>query len=408
MPSPANVTRRLLAPLCLLAVLSTGAGAADPPPAQFTAVAVSVVFPPRPVAGSDGKSHLAYELSVVNMTSLVVRLDRIEAIDGDTGETLSSWSGGELDGIVRLNGHDPAPSLGPAQSALVFLDVQLPTGRTAPATVSHRITTTRQMKAEGSDLHKGVPLPAGAGIPADATFLTARVAVDTQPAVRLAPPLRGPGWIVVNGCCATITSHRGAAMPFDGVVQVPERFAIDFIQLDRTGRVFEGAADKTASYPYFGATVHAAAPGTVVGIVDGMPEQVPGAARNGITTDNAAGNHVVVDMGSGNFALYAHLKTGSVSVKPGDRVAQGQVVGMLGNTGNSDAPHLHFHVMNGPSPLASQGLPYVFDGFTGRGRADLDDPAAMTGGAVKIDATRASGARRDALPLDSEVVDFTP
>lgn len=86
----------------------------------------------------------------------------------------------------------------------------------------------------------------------------------------------------------------------------------------------------------------------------------------------------------------------------------GQVLGLLGNSGNSDAPHLHFHVMNGPSPLGSQGLPYVFERFTGRGRADLDDDGALHGKTVNVDTAWYAGVKADALPLNEEVVDFGP
>ena len=61
------------------------------------------------------------------------------------------------------------------------------------------------------------------------------------------------------------------------------------------------------------------------------------------------------DIGEGNYAFYAHLKTGSVKVKAGDQLSAGQVIATLGNTGNTDAPHLHFHVMSTPDPLRSNG-----------------------------------------------------
>ncbi|WP_293853797.1 M23 family metallopeptidase [uncultured Alsobacter sp.] len=373
---------------------------------QFTALSVAPLYPPRAVLATDGRTHLAYELTVVNVTSLVVAIDALEAVDAATGAVLASWSKEALRAIFRLNGHDPADTLGPGQSAMVFLDVALPPGVPVPQAIAHRLTTLRMVKTPGADMHTGTPVDPALGIPARITFEGARVDVDRQPAVRLEPPLRGPGWVVVNGCCATITSHRGAAMAFDGTVKVPERFAIDFIQIDANRRMFNGPADKVESYPQFGVTIHAAAPGTVVGVVNDMPEEVPGAVRKGITTDNAAGNHVVVDMGSGNFALYAHLKTGSATVKPGDRVATGQVLGLLGSTGNSDAPHLHFHVMDGPSPLASQGLPYTFSSLTLRGRAVLDDATVDKGGPVTVDPGSAPGPRTNVLPLDQEVVDF--
>ena len=83
----------------------------------------------------------------------------------------------------------------------------------------------------------------------------------------------------------------------------------------------------------------------------------------GLPLDQYAGNHIVQDLGDGNYALYAHIKTGAVKVKIGDRLTAGQVIGSVGNTGNSDAPHLHFHVMSTPDPLRSNGLPFVFTEF---------------------------------------------
>jgi hypothetical protein len=66
---------------------------------------------------------------------------------------------------------------------------------------------------------------------------------------------------------------------------------------------------------------------------------------------------VVVKIAPKRFAFYAHMQPGSLRVKEGDRVRKGQILGLLGNTGNTDAPHLHFHIMDGPSPLQSNGLP---------------------------------------------------
>ena len=73
-------------------------------------------------------------------------------------------------------------------------------------------------------------------------------------------------------------------------------------------------------------------------------------------------NYVILALGNGGLAFYAHLQPGRLRVKPGDRVRRGQVLGLLGNSGNSDAPHLHFHISDANS-LESEGLPYVFDSF---------------------------------------------
>lgn len=196
-------------------------------------------------------------------------------------------------------------------------------------------------------------------------------------------------------------------MAVNGRLRVPERFAIDFIQLDPQDRVFAGDIGKLQSYGYFGAPVRAVADGVVVNLYDETGEQVPGADAKGITPANIGGNMLVIDIGGGRFAFFAHLQPGSLKVKLGDRVRAGDVIALLGNTGNSSAPHLHFHVMDGPSPLDANGLPYVFRSFTGRGVLEPGaDDALDTGKPAAIDGSRLAGPRTDALPLDGEVVDF--
>jgi murein DD-endopeptidase MepM/ murein hydrolase activator NlpD len=78
------------------------------------------------------------------------------------------------------------------------------------------------------------------------------------------------------------------------------------------------------------------------------------------TADAASGNHIMVDAGSGHYIMYAHLVPGSPTVQVGDVVQRGFVLGNLGNSGNS-TPHLHFQVMDRPSSLGANGLPFVFD-----------------------------------------------
>jgi murein DD-endopeptidase MepM/ murein hydrolase activator NlpD len=135
------------------------------------------------------------------------------------------------------------------------------------------------------------------------------------------------------------------------------------------------------------------------------PNRCPGKLPDGATIQMAAGNHVVVDIGQGRFAFYAHMQPGSLKVKVGDQVTTGQVLGLLGNTGNTDTPHLHFHIMDGPSPLLANGLPYVFTSFTGQGRL-TDEQPLFTGGAVTIDKEALSGPHENELPLYDQVVSF--
>jgi peptidase M23-like protein len=225
------------------------------------------------------------------------------------------------------------------------------------------------------------------------------------PAVVVAPPLKGPRWVIGGGCCTPYSYHRGATLPLNGAIRVAERFAIDFVQLNDKDMLIDGPMKELSSYDFFGDEIYSVADGTVVATEDGLPEQVPGKLPEGATIQMAAGNHVVVDIGQGRFAFYAHMQPGSLKVKVGDQVTTGQVLGLLGNTGNTDTPHLHFHIMDGPSPLLANGLPYVFTSFTGQGRL-TDEQPLFTGGAVTIDKEALSGPHENELPLYDQVVSF--
>ena len=76
---------------------------------------------------------------------------------------------------------------------------------------------------------------------------------------------------------------------------------------------------------------------------------------------------VVLDLGDGQFAYYAHLKPSSVRVKAGDRVRRGDPLAEIGNSGDARWPHLHFQVTLGPHILASEGVPFLIDGFRAKG-----------------------------------------
>jgi murein DD-endopeptidase MepM/ murein hydrolase activator NlpD len=75
------------------------------------------------------------------------------------------------------------------------------------------------------------------------------------------------------------------------------------------------------------------------------------------------GNHVILDLGDGVYAMYAHLGHGSLLVRPGDRVRAGQEMARCGNSGNSSEPHVHFQLMDGPDPDSARGIPFRWRGI---------------------------------------------
>lgn len=365
---------------------------ADTGPPMATPVIAAVVAPPVPVPGTDGKVHLAYELAVANALAQDVTLTSVGVRSGD--RTLLELSGDELGRWTRLLG-SPAPTtkLGPSEAGTVWLDITLEGGAPPPADLVHTIGVS-------------VPQPHPPLVPAQLTETVAPVTVLTRKPVALSPPLSGPSWLDVNGCCGTST-HRMALNPINGKLWGAERFAIDYVQLSPDGRLFAGDPAKVENYPYFGADILAAGDGPVVSVRDGLPEQVPGRDPTGLPLDQYAGNHIVQDLGDGNYALYAHIKTGTVKVKPGDRLTAGQVIGSVGNTGNTSAPHLHFHVMDGPDPLHANGLPFVFSKFRLDSRLAQDgldttfdgEPAPLVSGFTGRE-------EKGVMPLDSDVMSY--
>jgi murein DD-endopeptidase len=185
----------------------------------------------------------------------------------------------------------------------------------------------------------------------------------------LGPPLRGEGWLTGNGPDPQ-TGHRRGLMAVEGNAAIGQRFAIDYVKMDETGRRFAGDSLKNESYYAEGVDALAVADGIVASVKDGIPENIPGVASRAvpITLETVGGNFVILDIGQGRYAFYAHLKPGSLRVRPGDRVRKGQVIGLVGNSGNSTEPHLHFHLMDGTSPLGSEGIPYVHETFELIGR----------------------------------------
>lgn len=139
----------------------------------------------------------------------------------------------------------------------------------------------------------------------------------------------------------------------------------------------------------------------MVSVEDGLPEEVPGKVPADSSPKTAGGNFVIVDIGGGNFAFYAHMQPGSVRVKAGDTVATGDVLGLVGNTGNTTAPHLHFRVMDRPAALSANG--------TGEGVLDESRSEEIFVNRVSavIERDRLAGPHANQLPLDDMVVRFS-
>ena len=192
--------------------------------------------------------------------------------------------------------------------------------------------------------------------------------------LRIGPPLSGDKWRALNGPTGN-NHHTGGFMPYQGRVRVPQRFAIDYLQVREDGATHNGDAKDNHSYLCYGAEALAVANARVADMRDGIPENKPDSTERAVkmTLDTVAGNRVVLDLGGGRFAHYGHLQPGTIRVQKGDRVRRGQVLGLVGNSGGSTEPHLHFQISDSPSILTGDGLPYTLDMFVHDGKRVRDE-----------------------------------
>lgn len=147
------------------------------------------------------------------------------------------------------------------------------------------------------------------------------------------------------------------------------RYAYDLMAANASGELYHGDRFVKENWFSYGMPVYAPAAGTVVDSANEVPEnsykekavvspQIPDKLD-----PIGLGNHVIIDHGNGEFSILLHMKTGSVTVKRGDHVTQGEQVGVIGFSGDTFLPHLHYMLMNGIDERTSQGLPSYFDDF---------------------------------------------
>lgn len=148
-------------------------------------------------------------------------------------------------------------------------------------------------------------------------------------------PFKGRWKVIWGGDTKELNLHHDAQN---------QRFAFDFLMVDEEGNSHGGQGRANRDYYAFGKDVLAPADGMVTDVIDGVRENVPGS----MNPYSALGNAVFIQHREHEVSVLAHLKLGSIRVKVGDRIKEGQVIGLCGNSGNSSEPHLHYHLQNTP------------------------------------------------------------
>ena len=291
----------------------------------------------------------------------------------------------------------PTTLLASSGSAVIWFDVVVRRKAKLPEVLDHRVVaaTARCPGQESISF----------------TSVIGRVPLATRPPMKLGPPVRSNGiWGAGEGCCDNPTHHRRGLLVVDGNEVVPQRFAVDWMRLDDQHRAWVGDPHQLTSYFSYGQPEIAAAAGKVVIARDGFPDQPPPDNPTAPPFAELPGNRVVLRVAPHIYLLYAHMKPGSVRVREGERVRRGQMLGRLGNSGNSATPHLHLQAQTTRS-FASDGLPLVFNRFRFLGQItgpDLSDEVLglRPDGLLPFAPATNPGARSNQMPLDRSVVRF--
>ena len=337
------------------------------------------------VAQSVGGAFIAYELHVTNFGAQPLTLRGVDVVTADPSrEVLFTLADSALDQSISRPGVAPSAAdrrtITGGARAVLFMWMKVDT-----STVLTAIRNRVRVESRSGDTLR-------------VRDLEGPVVTVTRAGPVIGPPLRGGPWLTANGPNAR-SGHRRALIPTGGTATIAQRFAIDYVKLNDSNTTHAGDALVNDNYLAEGVDALAVAPGRVVAVKDSIPENVPGVNSRAvpITLETVGGNHVIIDIGGGYYAFYAHLRPGSIRVREGQRVKRGDVVGLVGNSGNSTEPHLHFHISDGDSPLGSEGVPYRLDSF------ELVGHCTGFGAGCTRDA---GTTRRREVPLGGQLVRF--
>jgi hypothetical protein len=348
----------------VLAVLIAPAAAFDPLREPFRKVVESIRISPRPQGADQGLSVHSFPrkpyLLIVGDTQMLLAECMLSAPAG-VSVLVSSATVVYRDKVGGLLGVASFDAADLAQQWRVFTasgertkpSNQLPAGAVAVFFLPMRAFPIRPQIASVEATFVGAK--------ADGTPVAGSAAIRPLPfqtAISYRLPVEGK-WTVLNGPTGDVPHRTAIGLPPDGGLWLSQRYALDLLFTAEDGLPYRGDGADNEQYYCFGMPVYAPAAGTVLRAENGVEDNLPGRAN----PDQLLGNYVVIEHAEGEYSLLAHLKKGSLLVNVGEKVKRGQIVGQVGNSGNSTGPHLHYQLQDGPDMLAAEGLPVRFQGF---------------------------------------------
>ena len=322
-----------------------------------------------PVEGSDGLFYVAYELSVFNAAPRDAVMTKVETLAKDErGAVIGTADQERVAADTLLIG---SPERGTAaipagRTAVVVFRDTYPTRDAVPRTFTHRVSATFAAPKEGDPR-------LASKYPDQIAQIGGALTTSTAAPLVIGSPVSGTDWFASNGLDPTrLNAHSDVVVPFGGRILSAETYGIDFLQIDpATMSSDRGEPTQNSSYLAFDQPLLAVADATVVRVSTDLPDVPPLVLADLAVLEDATGNQVVLDLGGGVFATYAHMKQGSATVKVGDTVTKGQVIGRLGNSGNTSEAHLHFQLQRGPL-ISADNVPWVLERFESTGALSAD------------------------------------
>jgi len=117
-----------------------------------------------------------------------------------------------------------------------------------------------------------------------------------------------------------------------------------------------GQEKRLDEFPVYGKEIIAPADGIIIQVINGAIDVLPGERDRSV----GVGNAVVIDHQNGEYSLLCHFQLNSIKLKVGDKVKQGDIIALCGNTGNTSQPHIHFHLQDNPRLHLGKALPIQF------------------------------------------------
>jgi len=152
------------------------------------------------------------------------------------------------------------------------------------------------------------------------------------------------------------------------VIDKAQKNAFDFVITDKKGKSYKNDGKINEDFYAFGKNIIAPCDGEIVLVVDGVKDNKPGIPN----PLYVPGNTVIIKTKYNEYLFFAHFKLHSIVVKQGQKVKQGEVLGLCGNTGNSTEPHIHLHIQNVEDINKATGAKCYFENILVNGELKKD------------------------------------